>query len=64
MPLLINLNANSAIIGEISIIPSGGMKFLKKPRYGSTIVPNKRPNAVSLVEGTQDMRMYITSNIV
>jgi len=42
-PRSMNRNKKMAIIGEKSIIPIGGMNFLKKPRYGSQNFANKRP---------------------
>jgi hypothetical protein len=56
-PLDIKFNANRATIGDISIIPSGGMNFLKNPRYGSVIFSSIWPNFVSRAEGTQDIKM-------
>lgn len=49
------------MIGEKSIIPIGGINFLKKPRYGSHNLANNRPNEDSWAAGTQDMRMYTIS---
>lgn len=55
MPADIKRKAKIAIIGEISIMPSGGMNWRKKAKYGSTTFPNIRPNDVSRIEGTHDI---------
>lgn len=46
-----------AIIGEKSIIPIGGMNFLKKPKYGSHNFARSRPKAEPCAAGTQDIKM-------
>ncbi len=57
IPSEIKRSAKIAIIGEKSIMPNGGMKLLKNDKYGSTILPIKRPNPVSRSEGIQDIKM-------
>ena len=51
-------NANKAIIGEISIIPIGGMNLRKMLKYGSTTFPKNSPIADCCRAGTQDIKMY------
>ena len=43
-PRSIKLNSKIPMIGEKSIIPIGGINFLKKPKYGSHALANMRPN--------------------
>lgn len=47
-----------ATIGEISIIPIGGINFRKNPKYGSHTDAKNRPTAESCAAGIHDSRIY------
>ena len=50
-------STNKPTIGEISIIPIGGINLRKKPKYGSHALSRKRPTADSWSAGIQDISM-------
>ena len=51
------INTNKPTIGEISIIPIGGINLRKNPKYGSQTFSRNRPIADSCNAGTQDISM-------
>jgi hypothetical protein len=58
-PSIANLSANNATIGEISIIPIGGMIRLNGSKKGSTSLPTPCPKADSRAFGSHDIKIYI-----
>lgn len=50
------------MIGEKSIIPRGGINFLKIAKYGSTSLPIHMPIFVELNWGNQEPKMDIKIN--
>jgi hypothetical protein len=55
--LLAKFNTRKATIGEISIIPKGGIILLNGSKYGSQIRAKNLPKAVSLAFGNQDNKI-------
>lgn len=60
-PRSIKFSIKIATIGEISIIPIGGINRLKIPKYGSHTLASIRPNDEFCATGTQDIKIYIIS---
>lgn len=50
-------------MGEISIIPIGGINRLKKSKYGSQIFAKNLPTAELYAAGIQDISIYTISAI-
>src|SRR5699024_193061 len=56
-PTLANCNTKIAAIGEISIIPIGGIIFLNCSKYGSHRRAKNKPNCDSRAPGNQDIKI-------